>query len=117
MSEVREGDSPLATELFIQFSDNQEKARAASEERSSKREKRWFIMTMCSLVAVVSMGISVLIFFGQFDFETTEEYHVDNTGVYNMVNSETGDIISADIDPEILDIILNNPEKVEQLKD
>ncbi len=71
--------------------------------------KKVILWNIVSIVMLVLAFIGCLIYTSNSDVITT----VDTVGVYNLVNSESGEIIATDLTPEDLEKlmeILNNGE-------
>lgn len=71
--------------------------------------KKVILWNIVSIVMLVLAFIGYLIYTSNSDVITT----VDTVGVYNLVNSESGEIIATDLTPEDLEKlmeILNNGE-------
>lgn len=122
MENIRETDSGndyFATEILGEL--KRENERKERENERKEHTIRTLIKVIVGIVVVAIFAIAgvtggFLWYLNQYDFSSTSATYTDADGVYTLVDSE-GNVISADLTPEELEMILNGYSEVGQSDD
>lgn len=85
----------IATELLKELKDS----NTRKDHYIAQVHKQHMLERLGYLVAILLVVAGFLWYLNQYDFSSTEEYHLEATGVYALVDSE-GNIIAQDLTPE-----------------
>lgn len=110
--ETESGTDYFATEILRELK---------LENERKERIIKSLIKVVVGTVAVALVGIAAvtggfLLYLNQYDFSSTSATYNDADGVYTLVDSE-GNVISADLTPEELEMIMNGYGEIDQSDD
>lgn len=107
--EAESGNDYFATEILGELKRENER-----KERIIKSLIKVVVGTIIvALVGIACVTGGFLWYLNQYDFSSTSATYTDADGVYTLVDSE-GNVISADLTPEELEMILNGYDAIGQ---
>lgn len=110
--ETESGNDFFATEILGELKRENER-----KERIIKSLIKVVVGTIVvALVGIAGVTGGFLWYLNKYDFSSTSATYTDADGVYTLVDSE-GNVISADLTPEELEMILNGYSEVGQSDD